>query len=1320
MTEPRVDLRSLYSLSGLLRDTNGDDFPDALAASVILGEGASPLEGVAAVHLAARLGLETMGLDLPLVRLDTQLADVPAGLPLLVVGTQNRVYEQMTSNQQLDWSGIGQDDGLIQIIADGFDGRTVILVAGQTDAGTLAAANYLATTVVPGAAEASTTATVYQRHGSVSEPMKPGEAASAGSEAITRYVVPADQPGSRQLPAGRERVSRLSLASLYSLDGYLRDHDGDLLPDGTNLMLVLAVEGTAELWAAAADLAARVGLESGGLTFPLAILDSDLDEPEKAAELGGLILVGRQNRLTRQLTSQGKLSTAEQLSRGAATVRFVEQAFGDNGALVVTGMEQAAQREIMNYLARQAPYLSDVRRGEPTLGDVERGARELAQGRSAAGQAAAALSALDDALQAVNAGERALQSVSLDAYVDKPDPGLAAHLRARLESALASRSAGDVQVQDVKGARTIAERERSFSWEVDDFWTVFSEKIEPKLRADAGEVTIDVRLSESKEIRERIKQQIEERVAARGIPRERINVRVISAYKQGFSWLEEVVLPRLTGLPVASIRLQFQEFNPGGNSHWVDVPVIWLEMTKPPEERRLLDMAGAIKELREAGTEPWLGFPIRWLQELYPIDEILARGLNLSWADVRFEMADIGSTYRIEALDRDGAVIFSDALSVPYAERNYLDIYPEWGKVHVTTGWVSAVSDGQTLADQRIITDLEQFWELYQEFLPLIEEHVLSSTDGSPTADKQPFLREVLFEVWASEPNEEMDIRHEIFSSLEALHEDLYFVSLDYFMALGNKHVGKNLLAPGQFIPLLHNTPEQAGRAKITLNAFAAPTPMLSLRATFTDGTKQVIERELSGIASDLSLSGISRHDQSDDLLIELTAPEATENDLDQLRKLASAAQELQAAGLYAADLSWPGVAEVRVRTGDVGTAPIMLLSGADATSVAQRVDQVAAAEPVNGRLVPLDHVIGYEETESILRALDRHPEANMWLAGGTFQGRKIYALDMMLPTGTQLWSQAKASIFKPTYHLNCRHHANEISATTAGLWLADLLLTDPEYRPFLERVNLCLVPFENADGAVLHYALQEEHPNWMHHAARYNAAGLEFHSEYFNEETKFPEAKVRPDTWRTWLPDIVVDCHERPGHEWRQIFAGYTPVAWSYLWILPSLFTGIMRYTDTPEYPHHLGVARAMRQAVVDEINADEEIRSWNLDWQDRYRKYAYDWMPEKSPVQYYEDVQFHFSPLEPNPAATDLMQRNPQVTVVSWTTEVADETPQGDFLALCARATLTANRAVLKLLADASYSVERTATQVDESGTQVRIALTRPRPIVPSALSD
>src|SRR2546427_9777273 len=61
-----------------------------------------------------------------------------------------------------------------------------------------------------------------------------------------------------------------------------------------------------------------------------------------------------------------------------------------------------------------------------------------------------------------------------------------------------------------------------------------------------------------------------------------------------------------------------------------------------------------------------------------------------------------------------------------------------------------------------------------------------------------------------SEPDVKIGIGEELISSLEAIHEDLYFVTLDFFDALGRTTTRRRLAAPGKIFPIIH--PERAGK----------------------------------------------------------------------------------------------------------------------------------------------------------------------------------------------------------------------------------------------------------------------------------------------------------------------------------------------------------------------------------------------------------------------------------------------------------------------------------------------------------------------------
>ena len=104
--------------------------------------------------------------------------------------------------------------------------------------------------------------------------------------------------------------------------------------------------------------------------------------------------------------------------------------------------------------------------------------------------------------------------------------------------------------------------------------------------------------------------------------------------------------------------------------------------------------------------------------------------------------------------------------------------------------------------------------------LPKIYDHVMKVTDNRPLPDKQPFHRDLDVEVWMSEPDFRIGVDEELVSSLESLHEDLYFVTLDFFDALGRTTTSRRLAAPGQDLP---DHPSRAARASRARCASSTP-----------------------------------------------------------------------------------------------------------------------------------------------------------------------------------------------------------------------------------------------------------------------------------------------------------------------------------------------------------------------------------------------------------------------------------------------------------------------------------------------------------------
>ncbi|MDH3424102.1 MAG: hypothetical protein OEN00_14005, partial [Gemmatimonadota bacterium] len=129
-----TDLATLFALGTLISDTNGDDVPDFVNASLVLGASPTVSAQAAAAEISARLGFETMALDLPLAR------SVDAGTPI-VIG-RGGLAASGVSAPGIDPTSLDSGEGAVTVAE--IDGRTWIFVLGGDDDGLLAAARLFA------------------------------------------------------------------------------------------------------------------------------------------------------------------------------------------------------------------------------------------------------------------------------------------------------------------------------------------------------------------------------------------------------------------------------------------------------------------------------------------------------------------------------------------------------------------------------------------------------------------------------------------------------------------------------------------------------------------------------------------------------------------------------------------------------------------------------------------------------------------------------------------------------------------------------------------------------------------------------------------------------------------------------------------------------------------------------------------------------------------------------------------------------------------------------------------------------------------------
>jgi hypothetical protein len=1350
-------LTAIASLSdGVVRDTNGDGIADAVVARIVVPAHASVAEATAATDLAARLGFETSALTLPIVLNDT--ADIPRGAIPIVVGYDNALIKKVTG-AVASVADLKPGQGLIAA-ARTVDGTPAIIVAGRDDEGTLAAAREMAGRlprlwnmsgitlpaiedqvsaflrshgvnpghpilsaivvdsnrrgidsvhiVLPGEANASAVARVAgdldaaHRRGAEPATLNYAEAASVvlhtgathaairraglNQRTLTPPIDPnelaTDSPGDRGAPAAAARAGgkTFDLSNVYSISGWFGDAYADLIPDATETSLVL---GSSDDVVAAAHIAARLGLETTGLTLPIAKADREVRDPARESNP---ILIGRTNELTQRLTKIGR-ARLDDVKPGEGVVQVIPHAFGAGAATVVAGADAAGTEAAALYLARRTPYVWDNTRGALSYDDVSDETGKFLAGRSAAGQASQALHELDAVLDDL-AGKK-IASLDAKLYLESANPGLDKYLAERIEQRLKIQP--KVSSQAMTDPVPVIDETFDVPWEVDDFWARFRKDVLPSIKA-GSKVDLELRVSESPAVRQQIASQVKAELTKAGATEPQVVV--LSAYKQGYLWMTERVLPALKGRSVRAIHVKVAEYKPDFSKKYKFYQV-----------------------------------PSRWVHELYPVDEIIQRELGIPKDKFSMELVDSPKDiYTVDALDSSGRVVQTFTFSPKFVEREYLEKFPGWSRVDVTTGWLRADVDGRTIADARIETDPERFWDHYQaSVLPKIYDYVMKVTDNRPMPDKQPFHRDLDVEVWMSEPDFRIGVDEEQVSALESLHEDLYFVTLDFFDALGRTTTKRRLAAPGKIFPIIHpDQPGKPGKVHILYAGNASAKPKLEISYTEADAAKPTrISRELGKIDATAPqvMRVIARENGVSELELQTEAKD--DREAGRAADALDALKTLQQNGLYRTALSYSHVDRVAV---DIGLKDVHTRRLIPATGVSSPSNVRVAAKGARPH-VTWDHIISPDEAEEIVGQMAAFPQVKAYKAGHSYRGREISVMEITQPTPSELVSLAKLTTLKPTIFITGRQHANEVSSTSHILRLAELLCTDPQYTPILEKVNVVLQPVENPDGAAMAYELQKLTPNHMLHAGRYSALGMDVASQVGQADPLLPEALVRGRLWQDWLPDIYLNPHGYPSHEWVQQFAGYVPPGFRTYWSTRGWYTTVTTLRD-PRYPAYADATAALREAIVREVNGNADVRAMNLRAQDRYRRWAFGFAPYVYNQEIYKETAIYYSDPETGEprgsrragvarfggGGRAAMSSWPQVTFVSGGTETPDETAQGEWLNLVTKPGLSYLMAHVKYLRDGQYKVDR----IEEDGGQQQrettsITLLRVRPVMP-----
>ena len=173
-----------------------------------------------------------------------------------------------------------------------------------------------------------------------------------------------------------------------------------------------------------------------------------------------------------------------------------------------------------------------------------------------------------------------------------------------------------------------------------------------------------------------------------------------------------------------------------------------------------------------------------------------------------------------------------------------------------------------------------------------------------------------------------------------------------------------------------------------------------------------------------------------------------------------------------------------------------------------------------------------------------------------------------------------------------------------------------------------------------------------------------------------------------------MVDNHGVPSHEWEQQFSGYTSPAYKGFWLPRALLYGYFWYAKEERYSNNIPINKKMEDVIADAVAQDKEMAQWNKNWTQQFEKYAHAWMPKLFPASYYKGMINYWIPFPHNPNHIYAAIRYPWVTGVAYTSEVADETAQGEYLALCAKAHLTHDIATIDMILNAKHNFSNCVT--------------------------
>ncbi len=1413
-----------FAIGWMLVDTNGDGIADAVVGKIVVPDHPSAAENAAAANFAARVGYGSTGLTLPIVI--TASEDHEIDLPHIWISKADanamgaQIYSLATTLQKgqggvfvagVDLTVVGADDAGLDAAADAYSARAPYqwkipgdkfsaipdavnaaghgsgsllqgliythgeqgifravvradfpVTAAELDTvfggGHLAAVHEIV--VLTGGASVTATnpkpmaapAPVVNAPTAVPDTSAAGTSADSGAPTSAAGDSGGAGGGAAAMPA-----TKLDLATLYTSRGLFTGSARIPVPSSSDAHLYISA---GESGIAMANFAARMGLEATGITLPLAspATEATARQVRVQAVIAGDSAIAQEaeRKLRAGDTVAAQSETA--LASGVGEVRTVDEAFGRRGAILVRGDDVGAAAALQ-LLSGHFPNIWDPGKQHASLEEIRYDLHRFFSLRSGAGQSAAALYHLDQWMKEINSGASAaapkISNVKAEVFAELADPGLAAFLREHIQRGL-NVSSVEVKTDSLHAGTKCCDKDPNLHFEQPGFpfhqaAPTFSEdfvipwegnrlldavkKVASQVKTNQS-VRLVARVSEGPEERRALQTQIENILIKAGADRAQTHVEILCAFKQGYSWLMDEIAPALKGKSVGSLEINFAK----------DVD--------PTGERAMFS-------------------PARWVQELYPVDEMLAKVLNMPLEKITLNEFDApagGPTYRVRAMGADGKEILRREFKVTTDMQPYNGVMKTYEQVEVETGWVKLEAGTRTILNQRIKTDIEEYWDKYQNVvLPKVYHFVMAQAHGDLRQEFAPPFDTLKLDIHLSEPDYSLGLDKERISTLEAIQEDTFYSTDTFVNMMGDLETGRPINYIGRVIPIVHASEDgKDGRVHVEFYGKAAANPVVRLSWTDAQGKHQERERNIPVLSGDmmprLIQARVKRGENSIESLTWTLPADFMQDKYDEWLKVDGQDQvdrsifsveqaqgqlhwlsQMHSAGLYGDELAYPHLKQMAMEfelppaltAKENAPAERAYASWTVPTPKTQR-PMIAdyAGKNTTTPIVQWDEPISPQENAEILARLSTFPGVSVYWMGRSYLGQNLWAADVMLPSPSTLRSWAKESTLKAAIIYSGRQHANEVSSTSHIDKLGEDLVTNSASREMLKQVNVILHPIDNTDGAQLSVDLAKITPDNLLHPGYHGSLSADVSAGQTETDPVYPESRTRKRLIDAWLPDAFLNPHGYPSHEWIQPFSEYSGWvqnrenansgrAW---WIPRGWFTSL-GYLRDPEHPYSMKISYALRDQIVEAERNVPGLLPLETRMNDRYERFGQRWQPRDMFQPIVNGIRIYMA-LKGTagrggagaaggaagaaaPGSGGVGGLSPDITWDAGYTEAPDETAHGDYMKLLASAGLAFDYVHLKYLAQGKLRITRTEREVP-GGVQWRVE--RARPILPN----